>query len=241
MHQTTQLVATLKYVLRSKGLTYRDVAAALELSEASVKRIFADKSFSLARLEQICQFLEMSIYELARLSAHQDQHPVTTLTIEQETALANEPRLLLCFYLLINGWTPSRIKKRLGMNATQTTGAIAKLHRLKLIEHYSRHRIRLLTARTIAWRKAGPVRRLYEQQIKDEFLDADFEAADGLLRFESAELSHSSMKIVARKIDKLIKEFDDLVELDMALPPEKKKSVGLLLAFRPWVFSLVAD
>ncbi len=240
MHQTTQLVATLKNVLRSKGLTYRDVAAALELSEASVKRIFADESFSLKRLEQICEFLEVSLYELARLSAQQDQQPVTTLTIEQESALANEPRLLLCFYLLINGWTLSRIGKRLGMNAAQTTDAITKLHRIRLIERYSRNRIRLLTARTIAWRKAGPVRRLYEQRIKAEFLDADFEAADGLLKFASAELSHSSMKIIERKIEKLTKEFDDLVELDMTLPPEKKKSAGLLLAFRPWVFSLVA-
>ena len=37
-----------------------------------------------------------------------------------------------------------------------------------------------------------------------------------------AELSHSSMKIIERKIAKLLKEFDDLVELDMALAPEKK-------------------
>ena len=239
MRETTQLVATLKNVLRSQGLTYRDVAAALELSEASVKRIFADESFSLKRLEQICEFLDVSIYELARVSTHQNQHPVTTLTIEQESALANEPRLFLCFYLLINGWTPSRIKKRLGMNDAQTADTITKLHRIKLIERSSRNRVRLLTARTIAWRKAGPVRRLYEQRIKAEFLDADFEAADGLLRFESAELSHSSMKIIERKIERLVKEFDDLVELDMALAPEKKKSVGLLLAFRPWVFSLV--
>ena len=240
MHQTSQLVATLKNVLRSKGLTYRDVAAALELSEASVKRVFAEESFSLKRLEQVCEFLDVSIYELARVSAHQDQQPVTTLTIEQETALADEPRLLLCFYLLLNGWTPSRIKKRLGMSEAQTSNTIAKLHRINLLERYSRNRIRLLTARTIAWRKAGPVRRLYEQRIKAEFLDADFEAAGGLLRFESAELSQSSMKIIERKIEKLIKEFDDLVELDMALAPEKKKSVGLLLAFRPWVFSLVS-
>ncbi len=241
MHQTTQLLATLKNVLRSKGLTYHDVAAALELSEASVKRLFANESFSLKRLEQICEFIDVSMYELARLSAHEDQHLVTTLTVEQETVLAKEPRLLLCFYLLINGWTPSRIKKRLGMDEAQTTDALMKLHRVKLIERYSRNRIRLLTARTIAWRNRGPVRRLYEQRIKAEFLDVDFEAADGLLRFESAELSHSSMKIIERKIEKLAKEFDDLVELDMALPPEKKRSVGLLLAFRPWVFSLVAS
>ena len=126
------------------------------------------------------------------------------------------------------------------MNAAQATDAMTKLHRLQLIEHCARNRIRLLTARTIAWRKAGPVRRLYEQRIKAEFLDADFERAGGNLKFESAELSHSSMKIISRKIDKLVKEFDDLAELDMALAPEEKQSVGLLLAFRPWVFSLVA-
>ena len=241
MRESTRIVATLKSLLRSKGLTYRDVAAALELSEASVKRIFAEESFSLKRLEQVCELLEVNVYELARLSAHQDHHSITKLTIEQETALASEPTLLLCFYLLINGWTLGRIKKRLRMNEAQMNDAIAKLHRFKLVERYSRNRIRLLTARTIAWRKAGPVRRLYERRIKAEFLEADFEAADSMLKFESAELSQSSIKIIERKLEKLIADFDDLVELDMALSPEKKKSVGLLLAFRPWVFSLVAN
>jgi hypothetical protein len=40
---------------------------------------------------------------------------------------------------------------------------------------------------------------------------------------------------------KLEKELDDLVELDMSLPLERKRGVGLLLAFRPWVFSLLDD
>ena len=189
MHQTSQLVDALKKVLRAKGVTYQDVAAAIDLSEASVKRIFAEKSFSLRRLEDICQYLELTIYELARLAAHDDQQPVTTLTNEQETELANEPQLLAYFYLLINAWPPSRIKKQLGLSEVQSTKAMVKLHRLKLIEYYSRNRFRLLTARTIAWRKAGPVRRHYEQQVKSEYLDADFDVAGGLMKFETAELS----------------------------------------------------
>ncbi len=239
MHQTAQLVDALKKILRAKGVTYRDVASAIGLSEASVKRIFAEKSFSLSRLEEICRYLNLTIYELARLAAHHDQQPVTTLTIEQETALAKEPPLLAYFYLLANGWPPSKIKKQLGMSDAQSAKAMTRLHRLKLIECYSRNRFRLLTARTIAWRKAGPVRRLYERQIKSEFLETDFEAAGGLMKFETAELSESSIKIISRKIEKLVKEFDDLVELDMAQPLEKKQSVGLLLAVRPWVFSLL--
>ncbi len=241
MHQTSQLVDALKQLLRAKGVRYRDVAAALDLSEASVKRIFADKSFSLKRFEEICQFLDVTVYELARLAAHQDRQPVTTLSLEQETALAKTPQLLAYFYLLINSWTPGRIKRKLGMSDVQSIRALTKLHDLGLIEFLSRNRVRLLTARTIAWRKAGPVRRLYEQQVRQEFLGADFERAGGLMKFETAELSESSLAILSRKIEKLVKEFDELVELDMTLPLEKKHSVGLLLATRPWVFSLLAD
>jgi O6-methylguanine-DNA--protein-cysteine methyltransferase len=51
MPQTQQLVETLKQALRGQKKTYADVAKALELSEARVKRLFADKNLSLARDE----------------------------------------------------------------------------------------------------------------------------------------------------------------------------------------------
>lgn len=240
MHETSQLVSALKKFLRAKGLTYRDVATALKLSEATVKRVFASESFSLQRLEEICEFLDISVYELARIAAQEEQRPVSTLSVEQEQALADDPRLFSYFYLLVNGWIPSRIKRKLQIDEVQSNKALSKLHRLRLIELYSRHRLRLLTARTIAWRKGGPVRRRYEQQVRDEFLGVDFEATAGLLKFETAELSDSSAKILIRKMEKLVSEFHDLAELDLALPEESRHSVGLLMAARPWVFSLFA-
>jgi O6-methylguanine-DNA--protein-cysteine methyltransferase len=62
MPQTQQLVETLKQALRGQKKTYADVAKALELSEARVKRLFADKNLSLAR----------SVDE----SAHATDHPI---------------------------------------------------------------------------------------------------------------------------------------------------------------------
>lgn len=241
MHQTVQLVDALKKFLRAKGITYREVAGALDLSEASVKRIFASRSFSLQRLEQVCRHVGLSIYELARLAAHEDRLPVTTLNIDQEAALADDPELFSYFYLLINGWSPAQVKRRLSLDETQSVRYLTRLHRLELIELYSRNRVRTLTARTIAWRKDGPVRRRYEAQVREEFLSADFEASGGIMRFETAELDESSLRILMRKIDKLVKEFNDLVELDTAVTQDRKQSVGLLLAARPWVFSLLAD
>jgi DNA-binding Xre family transcriptional regulator len=241
MHQTSQLVSALKKFLRAKGVTYRDVATALELSEASVKRIFANKSFSLLRLDQICQFLEISIYELTRLAAQGDQRQISTLSIEQETALADDPELFTYFYLLVNGWIPSRIKRKLHITEVQSSRALTRLHRLKLIELHARNRVRLLTARPIAWRKNGPVKSRYEQQVREEFLVADFDGAGGVMHFETAELSESSTNILTRKIEKLVIDFRDLADLDSALPEEERRSVGFLLAARPWVFSLFAD
>jgi predicted nucleotidyltransferase len=47
MSEVTQLITTLKRQLKQQGKTYRDVALALDLSEASVKRLFASESFAL--------------------------------------------------------------------------------------------------------------------------------------------------------------------------------------------------
>ena len=61
------------------------------------------------------------------------------------------------------------------------------------------------------------------------------------MKFETGELSESSIELLSRKIEKLVREFNELAELDMSLPPEGKRSVGILMAFRPWVFTLLAD
>ncbi|MEA3108945.1 MAG: hypothetical protein QOI88_3550, partial [Gammaproteobacteria bacterium] len=38
--------------------------------------------------------------------------------------------------------------------------------------------------------------------------------------------------------ERLAAEFRDLAELDRTLPSRDKRSIGMLLATRPWVFSM---
>jgi DNA-binding Xre family transcriptional regulator len=59
MSQTNNLLLALKKQLRAQGKTYADVAQLLDLSEASVKRLFASQSFTLQRLEQLCDWLQI--------------------------------------------------------------------------------------------------------------------------------------------------------------------------------------
>ena len=54
MDETRQMVDALKRCLKMRGLTYRALAQHINLSEASVKRIFSQRSFTLRPLEQVC-------------------------------------------------------------------------------------------------------------------------------------------------------------------------------------------
>jgi transcriptional regulator with XRE-family HTH domain len=239
MSEVPRLVTALKQCLKSRGLTYAALARRLGLSEASVKRIFARGSFTLTRLDAICRVLDMSFYDLARLASPGDPR-VTTLTLEQEAALARDPNLLTTFYLILNEWTPAEIRRQYAFEETQQRRLLARLDDLALIELLPRLRCRLRVGRRVVWRRDGPVRRAYERQIKAEFLQAGFGGSGELLRFQPAELTEHSVRILLRKLEQLYREFLELAEVDL-LATEQRKSVAMLMAFRPWVFSLVAE
>jgi transcriptional regulator with XRE-family HTH domain len=236
MSQTKDILNALKKCLRAKGLTYRDVAEALGLSEASVKRIFSEQTFSVSRLEEVCRFLDMTIYDLARMTRQSTADDLTQLTEAQEQGLADDPLVLTYFYLMITGRTPDAIAKEFGLDDRQQNTMLVRLSRLKLVELYPTNNGRLLTSNRILWRTDGPIEKMYRKQVEASFLDACFGADDEMFRFEMGELSTASASIVRKKIDRLIRELDDYVELDISAPRDAKKSYGLLLAFRPWTY-----
>jgi DNA-binding Xre family transcriptional regulator len=170
MKECNQWVDTLKRCLKSRGFTYKDVAQALKLSEASIKRLFSERSFTLQRLEQICRMMDMSFSDLARINDRKNLERQTTLSIGQEVALAEDPILLCYFYLLLNGWGVVRIAKRFDLNEPRQVRMLVKLDKLGLIELQPGNRVRLLTARRIQWRKDGMIRRMYERDVKLAFL-----------------------------------------------------------------------
>ena len=238
MSECAQIIAVLKRSLKARGTTYRDLAQAIGLSEASIKRIFAEETFSLARLEQICTALGLSIAEVAGMAAQQTQSGGQQLTLEQEQVLASDWHVLACFHLLLNGHPAAEIGRELNLHERQLRSLLVKLDAARLIELQPKLKVRLRTSNVIAWRSDGPVRRLYEQQVKTEFLQAEFTGRHELINFVSAELSDASAKMLTRKAEMLARDFAEFAALDAGLPDKEKRSIGLLLAFRPWVFSM---
>ena len=66
MGQIDQFLAAFKSSLKAKNIIYRDLAKSLNLSESSVKRILADKSISLERIDEICRACDISFSEVCR-------------------------------------------------------------------------------------------------------------------------------------------------------------------------------
>lgn len=238
MNQTSQLLNTLKKCLKVKGITYQYIAQKLNLSEASIKRLFSAQTFSLKRLEEICDLLNLNFYDLAKISLNDDNIP-SMLTVEQERVLSEKSKLFVFFYLLLNGREPVSIINDYKITEKESLRFLLELDRLKLIELYPDNRIRLLTQKNITWRKDGPITLKYDCQIKKEFLNAPFDQMDERMRFEFGKLSDGSQSVMLKKIDLLFREYYELTEIDKTLPLEKIHNTGLMIAFRPWIFSLI--
>jgi DNA-binding Xre family transcriptional regulator len=80
--------------LKARGMTYRDLASALELSESSVKRIISSNDCTLERLEEICRCLQLDLSDLLN-SAPRQRKLLNQLTWKQEEELTKNKELLV--------------------------------------------------------------------------------------------------------------------------------------------------
>ena len=173
MAQVGLLVTELKRYLKSQNVTYAALGRQLNLSESSVKRLFARQSFSLRRLEQICHLLGLEIGDLVALMNERREF-LTELTPEQEEALLADRKLLLMMYLLLNGWPLAEITATFTIDDAEAERLLIRLHRAHIIELLPFNRVKLLTARNFTWRKNGPVQKFFAREVQREFLDSTF-------------------------------------------------------------------
>jgi len=233
MAQTTPLIVTLKSLLKSRGMTYRHVGQEIGLSEASIKRLFAEQNFSLQRLDQICQLMEIEISDLVK-QMELSQQQLSELSEEQEVELAADIKLLLVAFVVINGWKFEDILTWYDLSETEIIRYLARLDRLKMIELLPDNRIRLRISPKFAWRSNGPIQRFFTEHLQEDFLKSRFDSKDEAFKFPSGMLSKASCEQFNRRIKQLVQDFHLLNEQDRSLPLTERFGYSLFLAFRPW-------
>lgn len=233
MANAEQLVGALKKVLKTRDMTYAALAEGLGLSEASIKRLFSEGTFTLQRLDDICRLLDMDLYELARLARGESDAP-RHLSLAQEELLAGDRQLLAVFYLLLHQRSLEEIVRDYEVSEPECIRLMVKLDRAGVIELLPGNAVRLRVARQVRHRHNGPLRRRLGEEMVSDFLSVRFDEHGGHFRFEVAELSAASAQMLARKFDRLVAEFQELAELDLHLPPAQRQLHGIALGVRPW-------
>lgn len=237
MYETRALIKTLKKVLKSKQLHYKDVAKHLDLSEAQVKRMFSQEDFSLTRLEQILSLVNMRLVDLFELLQEQESY-VSQLTPEQEDTLIQDPKLLLTFFLLLNGWPLEEIYRLFAIAPMEMTRLLAKLDKLKLIELLPENKVKLLTSNNFSWRKNGPVQQFFEDYVFAEFFKDKFNTSDSKLVFLGGMLSEASIEKLKVLMDDFAQKTNEMIRDDLKLPLGKRAGIGFVLAVRKWELSV---
>ena len=233
MAQTKLIVETLKQELRKQGINYRQVAHKLELSEASVKRLFSENSFTLERLGQICELLHLEIADLIR-QMEKNIELTHELTLEQETELVADMKLLLMAHFLMNKLEFAEIIDIYDISETEGIRLLARLDRMKIIELQPGNRVKLMISKNFQLIPGGPIQRFYEKVVQSEFFNSSFGGNGEFRIYVSGMFSRAANAEIIKKIKHLADDANELREDSASLPLAERFGCSLIMAVRPW-------
>jgi DNA-binding Xre family transcriptional regulator len=233
MAQAEALVGALKNVLRARGITYAHLATGLKLSEASVKRIFAARNFTLDRFDQICALSGIQISDLIRMIAHESATP-SQLSLEQENKLVSDSKLLLIAVHALNHWSLEEIIDAYAFSKAECIHMLARLDKLGIIDLLPNNKIRVRVAPDFTWLPGGPIQQYFRAQLQNDFFRSRFDGAGEKMMMLSGMLSPKSNETIQTHMRRLGAEFSALHHQDLNLPLSERFGTSLILAIRPW-------
>jgi len=239
MKQTAQMTDALKHALKAHKKTYADVAETLDLSEGSVKRLFAGNGFTMERFEQVCTMINMEITDIVQLMNERSVN-LMQLSWEQESEIANDLVLLLVAICSLNRWTVEDVLENYKLTEAQVIHHLATLDRMKLIELLPGNRIKIMASPNFKWIENGPIQKFFHEKVGKDVFNSRFDRQTEKLVVASAMLTKKSNAELQKKLDKLMIEMDQLNNEDAGLPVKEKVGTTLVMAIREWNYGVFA-
>lgn len=230
------LIDTLKRLFRARGLTYRDIAAGMSVSEVTVKRWFSSQNMTLRTVEDLCDLAEITLPDLMELAARDSDPRLRRLTMEQEQALAESTLLTFIFSLLLNGWSAEELRRECEIDEALLVRYLVRLDRLRLIDLLPGNIVRLLTKRDIEWHRDGPVRRMFSLYVRQYLDDMDFNDPDALWVADSVRLSKDALVRLQAMFTDFQRNVRALADADRSQQGGDKSWYSVLAAACPLVF-----
>jgi hypothetical protein len=234
MTTRTLIVSELKRALREAGHTYAAVAEHLQLSLASVKRLFATEDFTLQRVDQICDLLGLELPVILERAQNQGA-PTNQLSLSQEKEIISDPGLFLIAWLTLSRTPFEEMVKTYKFSAAEVQRYLIKLDRLKVLELQPGNRVRLLVSRRFSWRRGGPVQRYIHQKLLREFFADPFAGESEEFFFHGDVISEQGLAKLKRALQHAVRECMEITERDRGSPDQR--GVAFVMGMRPWEYS----
>jgi hypothetical protein len=231
----TQIVAELKRALRASGHTYAHVARKLDLSVASVKRLFSREDLSLARIDAICELIGLGLIEILD-RARERAAPATQLTLAQESEIVSDQRLLFMTWLVLIRTPFEEMVQSYRFTEREALKYLLRLDRLKVIELQPGNRVRLLVSRHFSWRPGGPVQKYIDQKLLREFFASRFTEPTEEFFFHGGRVSEDALARMKRALQGAARECAEIIERDRSSTKDRF-GAAFVLALRPWNYS----
>ena len=231
--EIAHLIATVKRQLKAQDRSYRDVARYLELSEASVKRLFSSERFTVERLAKIGELLGFTLAEMLQTAASSVPE-LDTLTSAQEAQLVSDEILLMVTVLALNHWSVADIVNWYRISEAEVVKRLRILDRMGVIELLPGDRIRRRARRDFDWLPHGPIKAYFAKQGVSDFLKGPFNDADESMDFSHAMLTKTAQAELKVELRRLRRKLASLHEESVPASLHDKRGIGLLLAMRRW-------
>lgn len=233
MTETAQLIVVIKQRLKAAGLTYRDAARALDLSEPSVKRLLTGSRLTVERLAQFCGLLDLPMAALMQ-EADATAPRLHRLSREQEAKLVSNDKLLLVAVCALNHWSLEEMVAVYRLSKAECIKHLLVLDRMGLASVKPGNRIRLLVARDFDWLLDGPIRQFFVHQGLPDFMRSRFNASGETLDFAHGMLTAAAYAQLQGEMQRLRKKLAALHDESAGAPLAEKRGTALLLAMRVW-------
>lgn len=232
--QVERLLETLKWLFKSRGMRYVDVASALGVSRTTLKRRLAGKGLTVDLLESLSDLAGLGLNELFDIANAGADPRRRRLSPKQEEALLADGPLGFIFGRIREGWSAQELQQECNINEARLVGYLVALEKLGLIDLLPGNRIRLRTARDIDWRKPGLMWHALNRHMKEIFAMTDPEDSESARRIAIVKLSAASIAQIEGLFEGVQAEVRRLAHNDRSIVAENKFWYAILLGGRPF-------
>lgn len=216
------LFEVIRSAMKSRRITYTELGTRLDLSEATIKRLFQDKDCKLSRLLEICDELDISITD-AIDKARRPRQNNNTLPESVEIRLAGNPDLFNFLVLILDDVPVSEIKQYYNLDQADIVLYARDLQNLGLIEQEIDGQIKLKNSEPVKFSHLGPLHRMIRQKNLDFLKDImdRRENNNDIIIAVSRKMQKETAQLIREELADLRNRIHTLTAQDQSLlPPE---------------------